>query len=94
MAETGLQQNASSAFFENRACEYFPCHTTIKGPFNCLFCYCPLYHLPCKGSLAMIIREGKEIKDCSGCDLPHRPENYTLIVDSLRGTGRNGERSQ
>ena len=34
------------AFFQNRDCEYFPCHAT-KHPedFNCLFCYCPLYAL-------------------------------------------------
>ena len=34
------------AFFQNTACEYFPCHET-KFPerFNCLFCYCPLYAL-------------------------------------------------
>ena len=34
------------AFFQNRACEYFPCHETDDPEhFNCLFCYCPLYAL-------------------------------------------------
>ena len=34
----------SYRFFQNKSCEYFPCHE-IKdsGDFNCLFCYCPLY---------------------------------------------------
>ena len=31
-------------FFQNRQCEYFPCHEVEKEEdFNCLFCYCPLY---------------------------------------------------
>lgn len=33
-------------FFQNRACEYFPCHKGVADEdFNCLFCYCPLYLL-------------------------------------------------
>ncbi|MBQ3009245.1 MAG: metal-binding protein, partial [Oscillospiraceae bacterium] len=32
----------SFRFFENRDCEYYPCHKT-DHPLNCLFCYCPLY---------------------------------------------------
>ena len=36
----------SSRFFQNRACEYFPCHEGIpEESFNCLFCFCPLYTL-------------------------------------------------
>ena len=31
-------------WFQNRACEYFPCHDDVaEEEFNCLFCYCPLY---------------------------------------------------
>ena len=31
-------------FFQNKKCEYFPCHKGIpEEDFNCLFCYCPLY---------------------------------------------------
>ena len=27
-------------FFQNRACEYFPCHKGVADEdFNCLFCY-------------------------------------------------------
>lgn len=34
----------SYRFYQNKACEYFPCHP-VDDPdsFNCLFCYCPLY---------------------------------------------------
>ena len=33
-------------FFQNRDCEFFPCHQGVrKEDFNCLFCYCPLYAL-------------------------------------------------
>ena len=31
-------------FFQNRECEYFPCHPGADPEtFSCLFCYCPLY---------------------------------------------------
>lgn len=34
----------SYRFFQNKECEYFPCHKTEnEEEFNCLFCYCPLY---------------------------------------------------
>ena len=37
-----MMEERHYAFFQNRDCEYFPCHAT-KHPedFNCLFCYCP-----------------------------------------------------
>lgn len=44
------------AFFQNRACEYFPCHPMgDEENFNCLFCYCPLYALgdPVRGELSV-----------------------------------------
>ena len=68
------------AFFQNRECEFFPCH---KGAdlenFNCLFCYCPLYSLGKKcGGNSSFTESG--IKDCSGCLVPHRRENYGRIV--------------
>lgn len=43
-------------FFQNRACEYFPCHKGVADEdFNCLFCYCPLYLLgdECGGNLSI-----------------------------------------
>ena len=34
----------SYRFFQNKECEYFPCHKAEnEEEFNCLFCYCPLY---------------------------------------------------
>ena len=59
-------------FFQNKKCEYFPCHK-MKNPeenFNCLFCYCPLYSLgdECGGNFKY---NSKGIKDCSNCILPH-----------------------
>ncbi len=40
------EQNKHYNFFQNKECEYFPCHKGVKEEdFNCLFCYCPLYTL-------------------------------------------------
>lgn len=73
----------SSRFFENRECEYFPCHK-LEGNFNCLFCYCPLNHLKnCLGTPEYIEVNGTQIKDCSNCTFPHKPENYDAIIKML-----------
>ena len=73
----------SSRFFENKECEYFPCHK-LEGPFNCLFCYCPLIAIEnCFGNPKYIMVNGKEIKDCSNCTVPHKPENYDKIIEIL-----------
>ena len=69
------------AFFQNKACEYFPCHEGADGDrFNCLFCYCPLYVLgrDCGGNFTYL---ESGVKDCSGCTLPHRPESYGYITE-------------
>ena len=68
------------AFFQNRDCEFFPCHKGADPEnFNCLFCYCPLYALGKKcGGNCSFTESG--IKDCSGCLVPHRRENYGRIV--------------
>lgn len=71
------------AFFQNKECEYFPCHKNAdKEKFNCLFCYCPLYALGenCGGHFSYT-KEG--IKDCSDCLIPHRRENYDRIIDKM-----------
>lgn len=69
----------SSKFFQNKTCEYFPCHKTddIEN-FNCMFCYCPLYALGknCGGSYRYL---ENGVKDCSGCTLPHRRESSRMI---------------
>lgn len=72
--------NEGFSFFQNTACEYFPCHTGIRsGQFNCLFCYCPLYVLgkDCGGN-PIFLKNG--VKDCSKCTRPHQPEQYSYIT--------------
>ena len=71
------------AFFQNRDCEYFPCHKVKdEENFNCLFCYCPLYALGSKcGGNFRYTEDG--IKDCSGCTVPHRKENYGRITEKF-----------
>ena len=71
-------------FFQNKECEYFPCHKTDKPEdFNCLFCYCPLYHLGenCGGNF-YITENG--VKSCVNCLRPHKKENYEEIVKKLK----------
>ena len=70
-------------FFQNRSCEYFPCHSGIdEAEFNCLFCYCPLYALGerCGGKFCYT---ETGIKDCSGCVRPHCKGNYDEIVSQM-----------
>ena len=73
--------------FTNRECEYFPCHSGVDSKnFNCLFCYCPLYALgkECGGNFT-ILENG--VKDCSGCTIPHRPENYGHVIEQFQRIG-------
>lgn len=73
----------SYRFFENRACQYFPCHTALEE-FNCLFCYCPLYSMEnCPGKNEYIEKNGRRIKVCTNCTFPHQPENYDIIIKLL-----------
>ena len=68
------------AFFQNRECEYFPCHkTSHPETFNCLFCYCPLYALgdKCGGNFTYT---EKGIKNCTGCMIPHGPGGYEYVL--------------
>jgi len=74
---------ANYDFFQNKQCEYFPCHQGADPEnFNCLFCFCPLYALgdKCGGSFTYT-PEG--IKDCSQCRKPHRRENYDKIMEKM-----------
>ena len=74
----------SSSFFKNDKCEAFPCHkVTNTEDFNCLFCFCPLYHMEdCAGNFSFT---PKGVKDCSNCTLPHNPNNYSYIINRLKG---------
>lgn len=75
----------SSNFFSNPDCEYFPCHSGIKREiFNCMFCYCPLYHLDdCGGNYQTLIIDDSLVKDCSACLYPHYPASYKHILRRL-----------
>ena len=70
-------------FFQNKECEYFPCHKTGKPEdFNCLFCYCPLYALgkDCGGNCSYT---ENGIKDCSNCLVPHGKGGYDHIMSKM-----------
>ena len=75
-----MNEERHYAFFQNRECEFFPCHKGADPEnFNCLFCYCPLYALGKKcGGNCSFTESG--IKDCSGCLVPHRRENYDKVT--------------
>ena len=78
-----IRENKYS-FFSHTSCEYFPCHKGVAPEdFNCLFCYCPLYALgkECGGNF-VILENG--VKDCSGCTIPHRKENYGWITEHFQ----------
>ena len=71
------------AFFQNRKCEYFPCHKTeAPEEFNCLFCYCPLYPRPDCGGRFVLLPGG--IKDCGECLFPHQRDNYGAVLERLK----------
>lgn len=66
-------------YYENRDCEYFPCHPNAGEQFNCLFCYCPLYALGRKcGGGCSYTEHG--YKSCANCTFPHWPENYEKVL--------------
>ena len=73
--------NGNYRFFRNENCHYFPCHATKNDQeFSCQFCYCPLYLFPdCGGNP---VQRG-QVKDCSLCDKPHRPDGYDHVVARL-----------
>ena len=73
----------SYKYFENTSCEYYPCHKDIEH-INCLFCYCPLYHMEkCPGNFSYISSNEQKIKVCENCTFPHKPENYEKIIKIL-----------
>lgn len=75
----------SYRYFENRDCEYYPCHKMEE--MNCLFCFCPLYREEdCGGDFVIITgKDGEKVKDCSGCHMPHTKEGYDRIIGHLKG---------
>ncbi len=73
----------SSRYFQNKDCEYYPCHNMEE--MNCLFCFCPLYPMSdCGGYYTTITgKDGNAIKDCSNCQLPHTKDGYDIIIQKL-----------
>ena len=74
------KQDKAYAFFQNRACEKFPCHKGVpEEDFNCLFCYCPLYALgdKCGGNFRYT---EKGSKSCVDCNFPHKKGNYDAML--------------
>lgn len=64
----------SYKYFENRDCEFWPCHGYSKEQgHNCLFCRCPLFQVEnCIGIQngdGTILENG--VKDCTNCRINH-----------------------
>ena len=71
-------------FFQNKKCEYFPCHKGIpEEDFNCLFCYCPLYTLgkSCGGNCEFL---ENGVKSCMKCGFPHQRSNYDKVISRFQ----------
>lgn len=75
-----MSENSNARFFQNRACEYFPCHEGVpEEKFNCLFCFCPLYALGRKcGGNCTYTEKGR--KSCRSCTFPHDKNNYDAVM--------------
>ena len=79
-----MKTENSAAFFANKDCMYYPCHE-CKEDINCLFCYCPLYHLDdCPGSYTITDKGGVKIKNCKDCVYPHLAKNYPDVIRRLK----------
>ena len=73
----------SASFFANKDCKYYPCHKCSED-INCLFCYCPLYHMDCPGNYTIIEHDGRKIKNCADCTVPHIASNYPEVITLLK----------
>lgn len=70
-------------FYQNKECEYFPCHKMDIEKFNCLFCYCPLYTLKeeCNGNFKYL---DNGIKSCMECNIPHiKDVGYDFVMKRM-----------
>ena len=74
------EQTKHFRFFQNRECEYFPCHKGVREEdFNCMFCFCPLYALGKKcGGNYTYTEKGR--KSCTACTFPHEKDNYDILL--------------
>ncbi|MBR5360611.1 MAG: metal-binding protein [Lachnospiraceae bacterium] len=74
----------SYKFFENKECEYYPCHKGIDK-INCLFCYCPMYHIAdCPGNPKYKLKDGVKVKVCTDCTFPHEEGHYEKVTEILK----------
>ena len=77
------KRKESFAFFQNKECEYYPCHEGVpEEDFNCLFCYCPLMLLDNCGGDYVIMKN--TFKDCSSCTKNHDKLSWKFVVNKLR----------
>ena len=82
-AYIGVNMENSYKYFENKKCQYYPCHKGTQN-INCMFCYCPLYNMEnCPGKYSYIDSHGKKIKECTDCTFPHEAKNYEIIMALL-----------
>lgn len=73
----------SHRHFSNRQCKYFPCHQGVPPEeFNCLFCFCPLYHFEDCGGEYTLLDNG--LKNCSACTRPHDRDGYEHVMKRLK----------
>ena len=76
----GADEFDKNLFFQNRECEYFPCHEGLDPDrFNCLLCYCPFYALgeACGGHF---VYTSKGHKNCVNCTIPHDGDSGVKLV--------------
>jgi len=86
-----MDNNASYKFFENKDCEFHPCHKGLDE-INCLFCFCPFYlRTNCPGNPSFKEKDGRIIKVCTDCIFPHKRENYDRIIEALKESDRGDE---
>jgi len=65
--------------FINLKCEFLPCHD-LEDWHSCLFCYCPLFLLPCPGDFTVL---PAGTKDCSRCVIPHTASGWDVVQREL-----------
>ncbi|MDP3732787.1 MAG: CbiX/SirB N-terminal domain-containing protein [Candidatus Omnitrophota bacterium] len=67
----------------NKACKFFPCHTSLE---DCTFCYCPFY--PClnrkRGEYVYSPKNDQAIWSCKSCAWIHRVKVVDDIFGSIR----------
>jgi len=66
--------------FINLKCEFLPCHN-LEDWHSCLFCYCPLFLLDCRGNYSTL---PSGMKDCSQCVMPHTEKGWDIIQEEMQ----------